>query len=649
MKKIFSILLTLGLVLSFSLVITTPVMAQSWLSGWSYRVEITIHSDKIDGALADFPVLLYISTSSGIDPDDVSFVFDELGAEKLKLAVTTGDGTTQCYVEIEKWDDANEQAWLWVKVPSISSSTNTTLYLYYDSTQPDNSTWVGETGTTPAQNVWDSDFVFVCHMRDDPDVSHIRDSTANVNHGTKKGGGEPAVTTAGQIDGAQNFDGIDDYIQLTNESAFDMQTAITVEGWVRLDNFTQPSTVASKWRNMGVDLRSWLLTVSTAGEPRFYISRNGVEYIHCPGSTLSTLMWYHLAGTYGDGYIRLFANSSPATPVALSGNVYLNNEPVLLGANDGWGGTARKYTDGIIDEVRISDIARSAAWIKATYHSGDDNLLSYGSQESPPPPSIRQVCGLIIRSNEGGRVTKPGEGHYVYDPGTIVKLVATPDDGYRFVEWTHDVRRIDDVNAASTTITMDYDYVIIANFVTEETATVETEVQYELTISSTMGGSVSSPGEGTFPYIEGTVVSLMANPTTGYKFVNWTGDGITNADSTTTTVTMNGDYAVKANFEFEQTTTADPTEGSSGPLACFIATAAYGTPTAEQIDVLREFRDVVLLKNSMGSQFVDLYYRLSPPVADFIAGNSFLRTVVRELVVDLVVWVVEATGVIWRN
>jgi hypothetical protein len=45
---------------------------------------------------------------------------------------------------------------------------------------------------------------------------------------------------------------------------------------------------------------------------------------------------------------------------------------------------------------------------------------------------------------------------------------------------------------------------------------------------------------------------------------------------------------------------------------------------------------------------VDLYYRLSPPIADFISGNSFLRTVVRELLVDPVVWVVGAAGDIWR-
>ena len=65
--------------------------------------------------------------------------------------------------------------------------------------------------------------------------------------------------------------------------------------------------------------------------------------------------------------------------------------------------------------------------------------------------------------------------------------------------------------------------------------------------------------------------------------------------------------------------------------------------------MLREFRDVVLLKSTVGSQFVALYYQLSPPVADFIASNELLKTLVRELLVDPIVWVVEATGDMWRN
>jgi hypothetical protein len=106
------------------------------------------------------------------------------------------------------------------------------------------------------------------------------------------------------------------------------------------------------------------------------------------------------------------------------------------------------------------------------------------------------------------------------------------------------------------------------------------------------------------------------------------------------------------NLTFDLTIAALPGEPSTQfpfPFECFIATAAYGTPTAEQIDVLREFRDVVLLKNTLGSLSIALYYRLSPPVAHFIAGNEVVTTLVRELLVDPIVWLVEATGDTWQN
>ena len=89
--------------------------------------------------------------------------------------------------------------------------------------------------------------------------------------------------------------------------------------------------------------------------------------------------------------------------------------------------------------------------------------------------------------------------------------------------------------------------------------------------------------------------------------------------------------------------------GGGGEVGCFIATAAYGTSTGEKLDTLRTFRDEVLLQNSLGSQLVALYYEVSPPLADFISGHEALRTLIRELLVDPVVWVVEATTALWRN
>jgi len=145
-------------------------------------------------------------------------------------------------------------------------------------------------------------------------------------------------------------------------------------------------------------------------------------------------------------------------------------------------------------------------------------------------------------------------------------------------------------------------------------------LQYDLTISSTSGGNVTNPGEETFTYDEGTVVNLTAEAEEGYQFVNWTGNVSTigNVAAASTNITMNGDYSITANFEEE------PSDGG-----CFIATAAYGTPMAEEIQILRDFRDEYLLTNPLGQALTDLYYRVSPPIGEFITKHPSLKPIVR--------------------
>jgi hypothetical protein len=219
---------------------------------------------------------------------------------------------------------------------------------------------------------------------------------------------------------------------------------------------------------------------------------------------------------------------------------------------------------------------------------------------------------LTVSSTDGGRVIEPGVGIYVYGNSTVVDLVAQPDTGYQFLKWTGNVTTVADVNAASTTIAMNDSYSITASF-----ESWQPEPKALLMISSTRGGSVTTPGEGSFVYPLGATVSLVAEPDEGGQFVRWSGDVGTIADvyGANTTITMDSPYSIMANF--------------SGAGGCFIATAAYGTPMAEEIQILREFRDEYLMTNAMGQALVDVYYRASPPIAEFITEHPSLKPIVR--------------------
>jgi hypothetical protein len=228
-------------------------------------------------------------------------------------------------------------------------------------------------------------------------------------------------------------------------------------------------------------------------------------------------------------------------------------------------------------------------------------------------------------------------GAFGYLPGDAVSIQAAAATGYRFGNWTAPAGSFASATAAQTTFIMPGQNVTV-------TANFEESAEYTLTMAASpiMGGTAYD-ATGKSPYSEGEVVNIQAVAASDYEFVGWsapTGTGsFANYLAPATTFTMPAqNIVVTATFQLIPTTSG-----------CFIATAAYGSPAAEQINVLREFRDGVLLESAAGSQLVDLYYRLSPPIADFISGNAFLRTVVRELLVNPVVWVVGATGDIWRN
>ncbi len=79
-----------------------------------------------------------------------------------------------------------------------------------------------------------------------------------------------------------------------------------------------------------------------------------------------------------------------------------------------------------------------------------------------------------------------------------------------------------------------------------------------------------------------------------------------------------------------------PLESNNGGGGCFIATAVYGSNLDENVQVLRDFREEYLLSNFLGRAFMKFYYKLSPPVADYIRKHENLRTTVRHALVPVV-------------
>jgi alpha-tubulin suppressor-like RCC1 family protein len=115
------------------------------------------------------------------------------------------------------------------------------------------------------------------------------------------------------------------------------------------------------------------------------------------------------------------------------------------------------------DWMDIIQVAAGASHTVGLKVDGTVVAVSLGSELAKwnPEGAARY---LTISSNIGGEVTRPGEGPFPYYPGRVLNLVAKPENGYRFVNWTGDVDTIANVNAAQTTITMNDNYSITANF-----------------------------------------------------------------------------------------------------------------------------------------------------------------------------------------
>lgn len=257
---------------------------------------------------------------------------------------------------------------LWVKVPSISSSADTILKLYYDSTHADNTTYVGDIGSLPGQTVWDINFIAVYHMAQDPSggAGCLLDSTSNILHGTPYG----TMSTVDLIDGlygkAIQFDGADDYIDVQNVFPFG---AVSYEMLFNKDVLEATSgLLTTKTGTGGYNSTPNVLLSDNFGAIESYSVTGGYSSV----STIAINEWHYISITKNISYLE-----SDYFDGVLIGTVARSNTGDLDALSIGAGFDG--YSQVIIGEVRISDIDRSAEWIKATYYSLTDNLITYTS------------------------------------------------------------------------------------------------------------------------------------------------------------------------------------------------------------------------------------------------------------------------------
>jgi M6 family metalloprotease-like protein/uncharacterized repeat protein (TIGR02543 family) len=302
----------------------------------------------------------------------------------------------------------------------------------------------------------------------------------------------------------------------------------------------------------------------------------------------------------------------------VSGNVSTSDVSVEIQAAAGLSGVVM---DGLPGDATTDTSGNYSATVDYGW-SGTVTPTKTGYSFSPPSRDYADVTSdqlnhnytasivqhtLIIVCGEGGKTT-PSPGTYIYDYGTEVSITATPESGCRCAGWTGDVPAGCE-NDNPVTITMDSDKTITADFIR----------QYTLTIAAGAGGT-TDPAPGNYTHDSGTQVQVTARPDSGYQFSGWTGDAT--GATTSITITMDSDKSITATFEPKP-------KGDDDGGGCFIATSAYGSPIHPHLDILRDFRDKYLMPNGFGRKFVELYYRYSPGIADFISKHRLLKVAVR--------------------
>ena len=373
-------------------------------------IKVIIDSSLIDETLTDFPVMVNISTSAGTGDYDTGKLFDvlDIDAKKEKLTVTNIDGTVEYFCERGEWTPSAGTAILWVKVPTISSTTDTEFLLTWNLSGSDNN-YIGDIGSTEAQNVWSDSFAAVWHMGQNPADGVIYDSTTNELHGIPSAGADSSNYVDGLIGKAYLFTGADDEtigIGIHNELIFGNDTydaPFSIE-------LLSKSEVVSGGTEAVYEESSYQFDARSPSGAHFKLNDvGGSASLDAYTATLSGYagQFIHQTATYdgtgNDTGLKIYIDGVDATDSTSETGTYVAMDDEM----EGTGliiGHDMYNVEQTYDEVRIHSVERSAAWTKASKHSQFDTLISYEDAQQRRTHSLRllDTTGLEASGWIGG-------------------------------------------------------------------------------------------------------------------------------------------------------------------------------------------------------------------------------------------------------
>ncbi|MFW9818706.1 MAG: DUF2341 domain-containing protein, partial [Candidatus Thorarchaeota archaeon] len=333
---------------------------------FKYYKNITIDHTKVSGPrnLIDFPVLLSIFDSDlhdNVQPDGDDIAF----ANNFQWL----DHETELFNQ--NYNSTHAELIVWIRVPVLSPTKDTIIRMYYGNSFID----IQE---NPA-GVWKNNYVGVWHMKES--IGDHYDSALGVYNGVERG--NVIQDSPGFIDGANEFMGIttESWIEIINSRDLLVDSAFTVEAWFKLD--TLPNNyvgLVETGRSIEPD---WVgLWIDDSNRITFGWDWRSGGNVH--GSLLSVDQWYYAVavynGTQRDLYLNGVLDAGPST-----GTLNTITQNWWIGTD----GNAN-YFDGIIDEVKISQISRSADWINTEYNNKYDpnSFYSVGEANNVYIPSI---------------------------------------------------------------------------------------------------------------------------------------------------------------------------------------------------------------------------------------------------------------------